>query len=523
MLESFIKKLNDLSERRDDASTQSTLEKNIYISKSLKKNLAELKNMTGESSDVVFRSFCIGKTDAAIVYIDGLASAQEIEESVIKTLVYGVPAADWRPKDIDEILESQLISSEIKKTDLLNDLIDGFLMGDTALLIDGFRQGAVINTKGFQMRAITDPQTDSVIRGPREGFVENIRTNTALLRRKIRNTSFRFDSMETGRQTKTKIAIAYLNDVADPELIATVKKRISKIDTDAIIDSGYIEQYIEDSPLSIFSTISYTEKPDIAAGKILEGRAAIIVDGSPFVLTAPSLFVENFESPEDYYIGPVAATMIRLIRYLSYFISILVLPTYVAFTTFHQELIPTAFLYTMAAAEAGTPFPSFVEALLMIIVFEILKESGVRLPKPVGQAVSIVGALVIGESAVSAGIIGAPMVIAVAITAVSAFVIPNQANTIVILRYILLVLGATMGGFGIAIGLLALFIYLSNLKSFGVPFLAPYSPLRTPDLKDSLVRMPVWAMLTRPTTFAHRNPRRQKFSKPWEDENAQQN
>ena len=271
--------------------------------------------------------------------------------------------------------------------------------------------------------------------------------------------------------------------------------------------------------MSIFSTVSYTEKPDIAAGKILEGRVAVIVDGSPFVLTAPSLFVENFISPEDYYIAPIAATMIRFIRYLSYFISILCLPAYVAFTTFHQELIPTAFLYTMAAAEAGTPFPSFFEAFLMIVLFEILKESGVRLPKPVGQAVSIVGALVIGESTVSAGIIGAPMVIAVALTAVSAFVIPNQANTIVILRYVLLILGGTLGGFGIVMGLLAVYIHLSSLKSFGVPYLAPYAPLRTPDLKDSIVKMPVWAMLTRPTTFAHRNPRRQKFSKSWESGN----
>ncbi|MBQ7717778.1 MAG: spore germination protein [Clostridia bacterium] len=516
MLENFIKKINKLPERHDDTKSLKSLEKNLYIEKSLKKNLTELKRLTGESSDMVFRTFYIGNTKAAIVYIDGLVSVTEIEESVIKTLVYGVPSPDWKPKSIDDIIYNQLISSEVQKSDLLNALIDGFLMGDTALLIDGFGEGAVINTKGFQTRSITDPQTDSVIRGPREGFVENIRTNTALLRRKIRNTGLKFDCMEIGRQTKTKIAIGYIDDVADPELIENIKKRISKIDTDAIIDSGYIEQYIEDNPLSVFSTIAYTEKPDIAAGKILEGRAAIIVDGSPFVLTAPSLFVENFKSPEDYYIGPVAASMIRFVRYLSYFISILCLPAYVAFTTFHQELIPTAFLYTMAAAEAGTPFPSFFEALLMIIVFEILKESGVRLPKPVGQAVSIVGALVIGESAVSAGIIGAPMVIAVAITAVSAFVIPNQANTIVVLRYFLLVLGGTMGGFGIVMGLLTIYIHLSNLKSFGVPFLAPYSPLRTPDLKDSIVRMPIWAMLTRPTTFAHRNPRRQKFSKSWE-------
>ena len=511
MRDYLIKKLNGIFIKKDNPESCPPLSEKIKISKYLKTNLETVRRIMGRCSDIVIREIFIGQSRAVIIYIDGLVNTLTVDQTVIKTLMYGA-CDDAVPKNVEEISKQLIISGEIKKVSTINEIFDGFLSGNTALLTDGLGEGLVINTKGYEKRSVDDPQTDSVIRGSREGFIENLRTNTALLRRRIKSPSLCVENFKIGRETKTDVDIVYLENVANPELIDEIKKRLSKIDIDGILDSGYLQYFLDDRPSSVFSLVDSTEKPDIAAAKILEGRAAIIADGSPFVLTAPMYFGESFQSPEDYYIQPVAATMLRIIRHLSFFISILALPVYVALTTFHQELIPTTLLYTMAAAESGTPFASFIEALMMTVVFEILKEAGVRLPKPVGQAVSIVGALVIGETAVSAGLIGAPMVIAVSITAVTAFVTPTQANTIVLLRYILLVLAAVMGGFGITIGLLGILIHLKSLRSFGTPYLAPIAPMRISDLKDTVFLSSVRARLTRPEGLSRNNPIRQKLN-----------
>jgi spore germination protein KA len=314
--------------------------------------------------------------------------------------------------------------------------------------------------------------------------------------------------MVVGRRTKTNVSIAYINGLAKPELISEVKKRIKAIVTDSILESGYIEQFIEDSPGSIFSTIGYTEKPDVAAAKILEGRVAVIVDGTPFVLTAPYLFLESFQAAEDYYFRPYFASLVRIIRIFGFIITVLAPAFYVAVTTFHHELIPTDLLITFARSREGVPFPAFVESMIMIITFEVIREAGIRLPRPVGQALSIVGALVIGESAVAAGLIGAPMVIVVAITRVAGFLVPNQYESVMVLRFILLILGATFGGFGITLGLLGALVHMSALESFGYPYLSPTAPYDMVDSKDAVVRAPLWLMLSRPKAMSDDKQRR---------------
>ncbi|HEX3030424.1 MAG TPA: spore germination protein, partial [Clostridia bacterium] len=293
--------------------------------------------------------------------------------------------------------------------------------------------------------------------------------------------------------------------------ISEIKIRLNRIHTDAVLESGYIEAFIEDAPFSIFSTVGNSEKPDTAAAKILEGRAAILVDGTPFVLTVPMLFIESFQSSEDYYSRPFYSSLVRAIRYLGYFITIIAPAAYVALTTFHQELIPTLLLFTVAAGHEGIPFTSVIEALIMIVIFEILREAGVRLPKPIGSAVSIVGALVIGESAVSAGLIGPIMVIVVALTAISSFVIPAQTDSASILRYFLLILAGLIGGFGIIMGVLLVFIHLASLRSFGTPYLSPIAPFVPTDMKDSFIRMSLRKMVTRPSLIGS-NRYRQKTS-----------
>lgn len=489
-----------------------------YLAQNLSTNLDLIKSLLGKNFDVVIREFTINAQmpiRASLIYLTGMTDPNIINGSILKPLMFEaqLPINNSSSKlDIIEIIRTTKLSvGEVAKSDSINKIVDGCLAGETILLVDGCLEALLIMTADWKSRSVDEPKTESVVRGPREGFVENITTNTTLLRRKIKNPDLIIETMKIGQRTKTSICLAYIKGLANPLIIGEIKRRLNDIQTDSILESGYIEQFIEDAPFSIFSTVANTEKPDSAAAKILEGRIAILVDGTPFALTVPMLLNESFQSAEDYYSRPYFTSFIRMIRYLAYMISILAPAIYVALTTFHQELIPTPLLFSMAAAQEGVPFPALLEAIGMGVVFEILREAGVRLPRPVGQAVSIVGALVIGQSAVTAGLIGAPMVIVVALTAVASFVVPAQTDSGGILRMVFVLLAGFAGGFGIMIGIIGLFIHLASLRSFGTPYLSPLAPLSVRDLKDTFIRAPLWAMINRPRTIGWLDPKRQDF------------
>ena len=489
--------------------------------KTLSENIKNIKSALGNSTDLVVREFSFGykqSINAALIFIDGLTNTTIINDNIIEPLMYGSEILNLeqplKNSKIDDIKKAILSVSDIRNVNTLNDIVDGFLSGDAALMIDGTNEALIISCKGWEKRAISEPTTEAVIRGPREAFTENLRTSTALLRRKIKSPALTTEMMVLGEKTKTNICIAYIRDVANQELIEEVRKRLKDINTDAILESGYIEQFIEDAPFSIFSTMAYTEKPDVVAAKLLEGRVAIIIDGTPFVLTAPMFFIESFQTSEDYYSRTYFMSMLRIVRFIAYFLTVLSPALYVAVTTFHQEFIPTSLLLTMAAAREGIPFPAVVEVGIMIMIFEILREAGVRLPRPVGQAISIVGALVVGQSAVSAGLIGEPVVIVIALTSVAIFVVPNQADAAAVMRVIFLILAAVMGGIGITIGLLATLIHLASLKSFGYYYLSPIAPFQIRDLKDTIIRAPLWTMRKRPSGLARNDKTRQSTSTP---------
>lgn len=487
------------------------------LSKHLKDNLDIFKNILGLSTDIIYREFSFGskkQINAAIIYLEGMTEKSSINEDIIKPLMY-----DSRLYELEDELESGNINAiksnilcvgNVKQASIVSKLIDACLSGDTVFLIDGSSEALIISSKGWETRSIEEPKTEVVVRGPREGFSESIATNMTLIRRKIKNPNLTFETMEIGTQTRTNVCVVYLKKVVNPKLIKEIKERLSRIKTDAILESGYIEQFIEDAPYSIFPTIGNSEKPDTTAAKILEGRAAILVDGTPFVLTVPMLFIEGFQSAEDYYSRTYFSSFIRILRFLSFLISILAPATYVMLSTFHQELIPTTLLFTIAAGHEGVPFPAVMEAGLMIITFEILREAGVRLPRPVGQAVSIVGALVIGQAAVSAGLVGGIMVIVVALTAVSSFIVPVYTDAGSILRIVFLVLAGSFGIFGVGIGLLMVLVHIVSLRSFGTPYLAPLAPMNKEGLKDTFVRKPLWSMNTRPKFIVWHNSVRQK-------------
>jgi len=488
------------------------------ISKSLDENIDELKKLFVNSSDLKIHRFKFGRSEelsGAVAFIDGLADSDTVTEAILR------PILEWRPEEgrlpppqdmADVLSESVLHAGEVEKVSEMPKLAGGCLSGDTALLIDGCCHALVINSKGYDKRSVTEPQSETVVRGPREGFTENLRTNTALIRRKIKNPKLRAEMLTVGRKTRTDVCIMYLEGVADEKLVEKVRFRISSLKVDSILESGYIEEYIEDAPFSPFATIGSSEKPDVVAARILEGRVAIVVDGTPFVLTAPMFFIESFQTAEDYYTRPLYASVTRMLRIIAFIITVFAPAIFVSLTAFHQELIPTTLLFTIADAREGTPFPVFLETFIMIFSYEILREAGIRLPRAVGQAISIVGALIMGDAAISAGIVGAPVVITIAITAVSSFLVPIQNESASILRVAMMILSALLGLYGVTMGFLALLLYLGSLTSFGVDFFAGFSWSR--NLQDSAVRMPLWMMSKRPSEIARGDMTRRRFFVP---------
>lgn len=483
-----------------------------HIGASLDKNLAVFKGALGDSTDVIMKEFKFGgcgQLRGALFLIDGLADKEIIDLGILKPLMYDT---DIKLKidggdslDIDNISKSFLSSNDIKKQTAVDELLNEILSGNAVLLVDGCKEALSIGTRKWEKRGVDEPQTETVVRGPREGFTETLRVNTSMLRRKIKSPNLRLEAMKIGEQTKTDICIAYIKGIVKPGVVEEVKKRLRKIKTDSVLDSGYIEAYIEDAPFSIFATVGDSERPDTIAGRLLEGRAAIFVDGSPFVLTVPMVFIECFQTAEDYYIRSFYASLLRVLRLLCYFITILAPGLYVALTTFHQELIPTKLLFTMTAGLSGVPFPATLEALIMVLMFDILKEAGIRLPKPVGSAISIVGALVIGQSAVTAGLVGPFMVIVISITAIASFVVPAISDSTSLLRYFFLILSGFIGGIGIIVGVMFVLVYLVSLKSFGVQYLSPITPMSRQGMKDCFVRAPLWAMIKRPWMLSGEN------------------
>ena len=503
--------------RKEDEDSRRSEESTQGLSPALEKNLDTVKARFGESSDLIIREFSFGKdkgaeVKAALIFLDGMVNQSTINDSIIKPLMHdgwyfhAKEASDL--SGIDEIRDRLLTVGEVKTAFTYSEVMDACLSGDAVLMTEGSCKALDIGAKGWEKRAITEPTSEAAIRGPREGFTENLRTNTSMIRRKIKDPALKIRSAVIGKRTHTQVNILYIEGIANPNLVCEVELRLKKIDTDAILAAGYVEHYIEDAPFSVFPTLWCSEKPDAIAGKLLEGRVAIAVDGSPFVISVPMLFVENFQNTEDYITRSYYATMMRVLRLISFLISLFTPALYIALTTYHQELIPTTLLFTMAASSEGVPFPAAVEMSLMLLIFEILQEAGVRMPRPIGQTISIVGALVMGEAAVQAGIVGAPVVIVTAITAVSSFSIPFASDAISLARWFLLILAATMGLFGITMGAFILLIHLASLRSFGAHYLAPLAPFQKAGLKDTVVRVPLRDMKTRPQEIQPQDSRR---------------
>lgn len=492
--------------------TQSSEKSSKAIPSSLQEQIHYIKEKTGNSIDVVIRKLQLrdgNGPDTAVVFVEGISDSKAINDFLIESIMNNSTVHNSMP--IFEILFEKVVAlGDVKEITDWDNLYLSLMSGESIILVDGAQKALSASTRGGEQRSIEEPGSQVTVRGPRDGFTESIRTNTALIRRRIQNPNLWLENMKIGSVTKTDVSIMYIKGIAKDEIVEEVRNRLKRIEIDSILESGYIEQLIEDQGFTTFPTLYHTERPDMVAGNLLEGRVAIIVNGTPFVLIAPAVFIQFFQSVEDYYGRADIATALRFLRILIFLISIIAPATYIAITTFHQEMIPTLLLVAIAAQREAVPFPALVEALIMEVAFEILREAGIRMPRAVGSAISIVGALVIGQAAVQAGIVSPAMVIVVAITAIANFATPafSVAISARLIRFGFMFAAATFGFYGIILGVIILAVHLCSLRSFGVPYLTPMAPLILANIGDSIIRLPLWAQKKRPKPISGDNENR---------------
>ncbi|AIQ27329.1 spore gernimation protein KA [Paenibacillus sp. FSL P4-0081] len=451
-----------------------------------------------------------------LIYVDGMIDRDLIQNGITKPfMAYGFTEQEsGNPAELMEKIRMEVINiSDIMVSTKLEELVGAVVSGKTVFLLDGYAGALNINAQGWETRAIEEPTTEKAVRGPREGFTESLLVNLTLIRRRVQNSDLKFVFTDIGTRTKTQTCICYMEGLASPDILKELYSRLERVEIDSILDTGYLAELIRDEPYSPFETIGNTERPDALVSKIMEGRIAVLIEGTPFALTLPYVFVENFQASEDYYINYYFASFNRLLRVLGAFMSISIPAGYVALVTYAQEMVPTLLLLSIATARLSVPFPTVVEALLMLTIFEVLREAGARIPTSIGQAVSIVGALVLGQAAVDARIVSAPMVIVVGLTGITTLLNPRLTGPLIIVRLGLLFLSFFLGIYGYFFGLLGLVIHLMSLRSFGVPYMLGVGSIRPQDIKDTAIRAPWWDMYLRPAMIGARNMKRKPSNK----------
>lgn len=501
----------------------------IPLSTQLSRNEDMLKEHFEHCSDLVFRTLTLTEDKRVLlIFMDGLVDTHIIDNAILK------PLLEARIQNARETLNehgSELIQREqlaLVRTQMvtrLSEVIEGVLSSAVAVITDGQDSAMLADVDGAKTRGVEEPASEAVIRGPREGFTETLRVNTSMIRRKIKSAALKTESMIIGDVTHTEVVITYIQGIVKESVLAEVRRRLKRIRTDSILESGYLEEFIQDKPYSVFPTIQNTERPDTVAASLLEGKVAIITDGTPFVLIVPFTFWAGMQSAEDYYNPSLYSSAVRFIRIIFILISLFLPSLFVGIVNFHSQMIPTSLVLNFAAARENSPFPTVIETILMEVLFEGLREAGIRLPKQIGSAVSIVGALVIGQAAVQAGIVSAPIVIVVAGTGIASFTIArlNLSHPLRMLRFVLLIFAGTLGLYGIAIITMAILLHITASRSFGVPYFSPVAPLVIPDLKDTIWRSPQWKMYLRPQGTTAGGIRIPKGQKPEPDPDAEGN
>lgn len=485
---------NSVKERTEDE----------LITRNIEESISYLRKCFDYSDDFIIRRFHVmGEVPAVVSYFPPMTDGGHQE--ALKSFMTIGNRMDDAP-DLGKALKNMLLndilfSSDGRTETSLQIVVEELLNGSTVVHVEGMNEAFVFCTRNVEKRSITQPETEQVIRGPREGFIENLMTNISLVRYRLQTPDLRVKINKLGKYTRTCIAVCYIDGIVNPALVEEVQRRLSLIEIDGIIDSGYLEQFIEDNHFSPFPQIQITERPDKAVANLLEGRVIIIVDGSPLALIAPTVFSQFYQTSEDYAERFLLVSFIRLARLLALLFSLAFPALYVAVISFNPELIPTEFAVAVAGGRSGVPFPTVVEVLVMEISMEVLREATIRLPQQVGGALSIVGVLVVGQAAVAAGFVSPITVVVIALTTIGSFATPayNAALALRLLRFPIIIISGMFGLYGVMIGLILINNHLLSLKSFGVPYLSPIVPGNFEGMKDTVFRAPLWWMKRRPT------------------------
>lgn len=496
------------------------------ISTNLFENLEYLKTRLNfpSNSDIVFREFDITvKKDslhAFIVFFDGMIDKNILDNDILSPLMLlsNLDITDKAPDVIGYIKAHLIPHNQVTLVENFNKVIQAVNGGACGIFIDTVNIAFVADVKGMESRKVERPNIELVIRGPQEGFTETLRVNIALIRKRLKDENVIAENIEVGERGKTICSLVYIKDITNENLVNEVRRRISSIKVDYLNSSGELEQFIEDKTFVPIPQVSATERPDKAALALAEGKIAVIVDGSPFALILPVVFNDLIRSSEDYFLRFPYANILRIIRLIGVFLSLLLPGIYIAITNYHQEMIPSSLLIAIAGAREKVPFPSIVELTIMEFAFEIIREAGIRIPGPLGPTIGIIGGIILGQAAVAANIVSPILIIVVAVTGICSFSIPDYSLAFAIryLRFVYIILGATAGFLGISTGIFIQGILLVSTKSFGVPMFAPYGPKTVKENIDNIFSPPIWKKENRPDYLNTKNPKRQaKISRGW--------
>ena len=474
--------------------------KNNNITGNLIEDLLTFRNIFKKDASFRIKEISARKNvpfDCALLYLDGMVNSEQLNESVIKPIL--TVETPFNAKDLADYVSTQILfARDVKKTSDISKILEGILYGEALILIENSPVALMVDVKGWRTRGVSEPQDERVLQGPREGFDEAALLNVALVRRKLQTPDFCAETLRVGRRSATLVFVCYLDSLVNKKIVREVKKRINQIDIDGILDSNYITEQIKDNKYPLFKTIGTTERPDIVAARLLEGRVALIVDGTPVVLTVPYLFSENFQSDEDYYLNFLITSFNRFLRYVCFVISITIPAVFVALSTYHRELLPTTFAITVAKLRSGVPFSPLSECIVLIFVFEILKETGVRMPQSLGHALSIVGGLVVGQAAVEANIISTPMLIVIALSGITGLMVPRLNEAVFYLRVAFVIFGALFGLYGVVAFAFAVVFHILSLTTFGIDYTVSLKKANLQSLKDTVFRASWKNMIKRP-------------------------
>ena len=472
----------------------------------------QVSNKFVKENKVTETKFSVRDENFSLFYIESLINKTLFTSGLLLPLEKFVKQNQEQNQQFDkplfEMVKDLIVAvSSVEEVTDENEIENKIFSGSACIV---FKDKALaVPLFGAEKRSIQEPPTARVVKGPREGFVEDLASNIGLIRKRLKTANLKIKDMTIGRQSKTQIAIIYLEGIVKKEVLKEVERRLSLIDIDAIVDSYYIESFLESDKLKFFRRVGNTEKPDIFCSKILEGRVGIVVDGSPVALSVPFVLLEDLQSPEDYYTVPAQATFVRFMRFCGLILAILIPGVYVALQSFNYRILPINFLITLLSSIEGLSVPPLIEILMVLLLFEVITEASIQMPNSLGMALSIIGALALGNTAVDAGIISPPSVVLVAISSVAIYIVPDQIAETRLLRILFTLIGGIIGLYGIITALIILTTYLTSITSFGVPYLAPFAPHIKGDQKDAFIKKPLQEMNKRPILFSGKNTTRQ--------------